>query len=225
MFLNLSAAAAKVGWTSAAQWVSLFCLLAPNFNDTLLHHFWPAFCGLSILNLIRYDGVKSLIHIGNVCGRLPGDGAVAGGDEVEARAGEMPYEQGVPYMETVYGTREEVQAEDAPLRKGLMWLQKGKLFSRYVTTRSHKLPWIPWLPVKRDEAPDCSNSIWCRHTPVNTSASPALLSLSHPSNLLSIFPVSIVVFVIIITSLHLVNLFTRLWHTPVGILCKDKQQN
>ena len=40
--------------------------------------------------------------------------------------------QGVPYMETVYGTKEEVvQAEDAPLRKGLMWLQKGKLFSRY----------------------------------------------------------------------------------------------
>ena len=65
--------------------------------------------------------------------RLPGDGAVAGGDEQEARtAGE----QGVPYMETVYGTKEEVQAEDAPLRKGLMWLQKGKLFSRYVLART-----------------------------------------------------------------------------------------
>ena len=79
--------------------------------------------------------------------RLPGDGAVAGGDEQERRTGEgqgLPYEQGVPYMETVYGTKEEVQAEDAPLRKGLMWLQKGKLFSRYeFTTRSHELPWIP----------------------------------------------------------------------------------
>ena len=60
-------------------------------------------------------------------GRLPGDGAVAGGDEEETRT----RDQGVPYMETVYGTKEaEVQAEDAPLRKGLMWLQKGKLFSR-----------------------------------------------------------------------------------------------
>lgn len=139
--------------------------------------------------------------------RLPGDGAVAGGDEQEGRGGEQggpPYEQGVPYMETVYGTKEEVQAEDAPLRKGLMWLQKGKLFSRYVTTRSHSLPWIPWLPVKRDEAPDCLNSIWCRHTPVNTSASPALLSLSHPCNLLDNFPVIIVV--VIMTSLQLVNL-------------------
>ena len=47
--------------------------------------------------------------------------------KMEART----WEQGVPYMETVYGTKEEeVQAEDAPLRKGLMWLQKGKLFSR-----------------------------------------------------------------------------------------------
>ena len=105
-------------------------------------------------------------------GRLPGDGAVAGGDEQEARTGE----QGVPYMETVYGTKEELQAEDAPLRKGLMWLQKGKLFSRYVKTHSHGLPWIPWLPVKRDEPPDCSNSMSCRHTPVNTSDLPALLS-------------------------------------------------
>ena len=100
---------------------------------------------------------------------------------------------GVPYMETVYGTKEEVQAEDAPLRKGLMWLQKGKLFSRYVKTRSHGLPWIPWLPVKRDEAPDCSNSMSCRHTPVNTSDLPPLLSyhiraigsISHTLSLLS----------------------------------------
>ena len=68
--------------------------------------------------------------------RLPGDGAVAGGDEQEARTGE----QGVPYMETVYGTKEEVQDEDAPLRKGLMWLQKGKLFSRYVLARTSMDP-------------------------------------------------------------------------------------
>ena len=69
--------------------------------------------------------------------RLPGDGAVAEGNEEEARSrdqGVSSYtgSQGVPYMETVYGTKEEiVQGEDAPLRKGLMWLQKGKLFSRY----------------------------------------------------------------------------------------------
>lgn len=77
--------------------------------------------------------MKRLINIESeiFVGRLPGDGAVAGGDDQEAR------EQGVPYMETVYGTKEEVQAEDAPLRKGLMWLQKGKLFSRYVKTRFH----------------------------------------------------------------------------------------
>ena len=36
--------------------------------------------------------------------------------------------QPVPYMETVYGTREE--EGDGTLRKGLLWLQKGKLFSR-----------------------------------------------------------------------------------------------
>ena len=78
--------------------------------------------------------------------RLPGDGAVAEGNEEEVRSrdqgvssymgsqGVSSYmgSQGVPYMETVYGTKEEVvQGEDAPLRKGLMWLQKGKLFSRY----------------------------------------------------------------------------------------------
>ena len=89
--------------------------------------------------------MKSLINIGFeiFVVRLPGDGAVAGGDEQEARTGEgqgLPYEQVVPYMETVYGTKEEVQAEDAPLRKGLMWLQKGKLFSRYVLARTSMDP-------------------------------------------------------------------------------------
>ena len=68
--------------------------------------------------------------------RLPGDGAVAEGNEEEVRSRDQGVSymgsQGVPYMETVYGTKEEVvQGEDAPLRKGLMWLQKGKLFSRY----------------------------------------------------------------------------------------------
>ena len=74
--------------------------------------------------------------------RLPGDGAVAEGNEEEVRSRDQGVaymgSQGVPYMETVYGTKEEVvQGEDAPLRKGLMWLQKGKLFSRYVKTRFH----------------------------------------------------------------------------------------
>ena len=73
-----------------------------------------------------------------------------------------------------------------------------------MNTSEHSLYYINenMLPVKQDEALDCSNSISCRHSPVNTSTSPALLSY-HIS---AIWTISLFIVVLIITSPQLVDL-------------------
>ena len=102
--------------------------------------------------------------------RLPGDGAVAEGNEEEARSRDQGESymgsQGVPYMETVYGTKEEVvQGEDAPLRKGLMWLQKGKLFSRYECK-------------VKETKPSCENLTYTLHMYVRTQTQTSAAAVS-----------------------------------------------
>ena len=73
---------------------------------------------IPILHRVPHDSANS--------GAL-GEGKKEGGRGDAGRGGGRQL-QPVPYMETVYGTREE--EGDGTLRKGLLWLQKGKLFSR-----------------------------------------------------------------------------------------------
>ena len=57
--------------------------------------------------------------------------------------------QQVPYMETVYGTKEEIK-NNTHLSKGTMWLQKGKLFARW-GNYIYCINNIAWIKCKTEE--------------------------------------------------------------------------